>query len=225
MIGFPLADYWQNTFIGQWLFTIHATCINLKLPIDNCGLIVKNAYPTSACRNQIVEEFLANPKNDFLYMVDADNQVPMDWFEVAFNFLMSQKEPTGIGCPYTDCMGKVNVMRWTTINNEDPPFIKEFSREEAAVKKDIEEVSNLGTGCIAYSRKMFEIIKPPYFEYTMNEQGTLATETEDCLAHRKMTTAGGKLFCAWGHWSHHLKTQMMGRPHLIDPHKILQFSP
>ena len=217
VIGLPQSDYNTNVNVAIWLFNIHDKIAKLKLPVENVTLIPIASFPTNTARNQIVDQFLANPDNDFLFQADTDAVPPEDWFESALAFLVASKEARMIGCPYVGSNEHVMVHRWTTPDNVLPPKIECYPREEAATKTGIEEVANIGTHMVAYKRSCFEALEPPYYDYGYTcPKKVKVLETEDCWCHRRMQQKGVKVYCDWDRWSMHLKTRPLMKPHLYE---------
>lgn len=157
---------------------------------------------------------------DLVFMLDDDMEPAEGFFEAAVMFLLPlqrQGKAAVLGSPY--CMAppeeRVCVHHWETRESHSPSVawkIAHIPREDAARRSGIEQVANIGTGCVAYTAACFDLVPAPYFDYTYSADHCEVIETEDCYLHRRLVMRGGEVFCAWDHWAAHHKAKRVGKP-------------
>lgn len=182
--------------------------------------------PTPVARNELVE---AARKHgiDVLVMIDDDMAVPGDFFGFAVDFLLKHQGPAAIGVPYCTAPPRedVCVFEWASgqSHTADRPWaLVNVVREDAARRTGVEEVANIGTGCIAYKMGCFDKITHPYYDYSYeDEKHTKVSETEDCWAHRKMHLRGVPLYVSWDHWAAHFKTKKVMKPVVVTTGEVI----
>lgn len=135
-------------------------------------------------------------------------------------------QPATIAAPYggpppDEC---VYVFHWASRESgcPDPNFRLEMvPRELAAVKSGIEEVAALPTGLILYDMRVFEVLPPPWFCYEYEDAlQTHKATTEDVFQTRNASLLGLPQFCAWDCWAGHVKTKVVGKPHIIHRDEV-----
>ena len=181
--------------------------------------------PTPVARNLLIKTARDNGV-DILFQIDDDMGVPPDFFMAATNFLLEQPGAAAIGVPYCTAPPRedVTVFEWASgqTGSPDAPFaLTNIVREDAARRKGIERVANLGTGCVAYKLSCFNAITPPYFDYSYEDkEHTKVIETEDCFAHRRLMMAGVPLYVHWDFWANHYKSKVVVKPVPINDSAI-----
>lgn len=181
--------------------------------------------PAPVARNAAVAE--AQRENiDVLVMIDDDMVVPGAFFGRACSFLFSHHGPAAIGVPYV-CGGqnqRVQVFEWTTQANgarEHGFRSSHIPREDAARRTGIEQVLNIGTGCVAYNLSAFAKIAPPHFDYRYTDQThSVLAETEDFYCHRKLYAAHVPVFVDWDSWAGHVKESKLSKPAIVSREEI-----
>lgn len=189
--------------------------------------------PATVARNKIVA-VAQERKVDLLFMLDDDMGIPSEFFDTAVDFLLKQPRPSVIGVPYCTSppVENVNVIEWATSETGCPSpkcGLVSITREDAARRKGIERVHNIGTGGIAYDLRVFHSLRRPYYDYLYNDDYTAVIETEDCYCHRLMGYAGIPVYCAWSDpvsgqslWADHYKTKRVMKPLLVEFDNIRQ---
>jgi len=181
--------------------------------------------PTPVARNLLVQKAREN-KCDFLFMIDDDMRIASGFFKTAIDFLISHPEPALIAVPY--CCGPpredVQVFEWAAGSSgrkQSPWAVANIVREDAAKRKGIEAVCQIGTGCIGYRVEAFDRIKHPYYAYRYSDEThTQVIETEDCWCHRHLYFAGVKLYVDWDHWGSHWKSAWTEKPVILSRQDI-----
>lgn len=204
--------------------------------------------PAPMVRNELVGWARENGA-DVLVMVDSDNTpdimlgldpVAKPFFETSFDFLYShyEKGPVIIGAPYCgpptqpDGSGTENVyvFLWRNINSANPEqgmSLKQFEREEAAMRVGIEPVAALPTGVIMCDLRAFDLIPHPYFTYEYNDaQERGKASTEDVVTTRNISLNGtiqlgyNPVFCNWDAWAGHWKPLCVGKPVILHADRV-----
>ncbi len=212
----------ERAEIGTWLVEVVSVSITdpeVKRIVEDVVHIPVSQVPTDVARNKLVKACQQNDI-DILFMVDDDASPPESWFKTALQFLVKQKQPAVIGCPYV-CGGinqEVQVFRFASPGNHPQQSftLSHYPREEAARKTGIEQVPNIGTHCVAYDMRVFEALDTPYYAYTLNEDHTGVIETEDTNCHRKLYFKGVPIFVSWDHWAIHWKLAGHDRPFVVE---------
>lgn len=170
------------------------------------------------------------------------------FWETAWEFAMGHRDvPMAICAPYCGPSPHNNmyVFRFGAKNNKFRPSdrklwsIDQFTREEVAVRGGIEEIPAAPTGLVLYDMRCFSTMMPDpkvspdlykgwyYYEWT-DQFAMEKASTEDVTQTRDMTFAfystggkkGGKMYCAWDCFAHHIKTEHVPKPELIRPDQI-----
>lgn len=204
--------------------------------------------PAPMVRNELVGWARENGA-DVLVMIDSDNTpdigIGLDpaakpFFETSFDFLYNhyEKGPVIIGAPYCgpptqpDGSGTENVyvFLWRNINSVTPEqgmSLKQFEREEAAMRVGIEPVAALPTGVIMCDLRAFDLIPHPYFTYEYdNEQERGKASTEDVVTTRNISLNGtitlgyNPVFCNWDAWAGHWKPRCVGKPVILHADRV-----
>jgi len=173
--------------------------------------------PTPVARNVLVEE-CRKLKADVLFQLDDDMAPDPKFFEAALKFLLNHDGPAVLACPYVTAPPREDVLvfEWASGQShtaESPWAVTNIVREDAARRTGIEEVANVGTGCIAFKMSCFDKIDPPHFDYTYEDERHLKViETEDCQFGRRAHFAGIPLYVSWDHWAGHWKQKRASKP-------------
>ena len=188
--------------------------------------------PITMSRNRSIE--LARQAGaDFLCMIDADMAPDMylgtdpkayPFFDVAFNFLTKNQaqQPAVIAAPYCGPPPHENVyvFKWANLQSDNPNpdhALTQYTREESALRYEIEEVAALPTGLILIDMRALDKIEKPYFYYEWEDGSeSQKASTEDVTFTRDLSMSGVPVFCAWGAWAGHYKVKKVGRPQLIN---------
>ncbi len=168
--------------------------------------------PTTSARNEIVGQCRAMgfEPNDKILMVDHDMVPSMTFFEHAMRVLTDNPGATAIGSPYC---GKPPECEVQVVEQDVNGIVRRVSRDEAAVKTGTLPTMLVGTGLFMANVAAFNAVVPPYFDYTYETPAMeKASQTEDFYFCAKLLAAGGKVFCAWDHWSLHDKSCLIGKP-------------
>ena len=179
---------------------------------------------------------------DFIMMVDSDmspdvhlpsnpyHQLPADptakpFFDTTLEFLWQQRKagiPSVVGAPYCGPppIENVYVFRWATYGNSphDEPDVRleQYSREEAATLKGIQECAALPTGLIMFDVDCLERLDAPYTYYEWGDQAeSIKASTEDVTLTRDMSLGGCPQFCNWDAWAGHWKNKCVSKPLLL----------
>lgn len=192
-------------------------------------LVLPEKYtPAPVARNRIVRKAREH-QVDLLFMLDEDTGAPPQFFEAAVEFLKQQTDPAVIGSPYCTAPPEEAVLAFEWISAESRTQdvrwkLERIRREDAARRRGIERVANLGTGCVALDMRVFDKLDHPYFDYDYSDETrTEVIETEDCYFFRHAAMAGVPLFIHWDYWSAHFKTKMVQRPIPVEQKDIDAF--
>lgn len=225
LFGRPTRDGLIRTEIGTLLIQITAYHFR-EQRIDAIFHRATEGLPAHVARNALVQE--AREKNcTILGMVDSDMWPADNFFPVAFDFLLSHAGPAAISSPYVTGPPeeRVVVSEYTCARTQDgpqsippnsSPLIESIPRNDAARRKGIERVGNMGTGYVFYKMSCFDCVKPPYFDYDYTDaEHTNIRESEDCWLHRRLWEVGVPLYVSWDHWSKHRKWYWADKPKLL----------
>lgn len=213
--------------------------------------------PITMTRNATIEA--AKKKGcDLILMIDSDqypdyelthNQDPLakPFWDTSFDFLYKHwdKGPCVIGAPYCGPSPHQNiyVFHWTNLRNEtanNPPRLDQYRREHAAIMSGIQECAALPTGLILFDIRCFDLIKPPYFYYRYEGDGSRCehcnefkpgvqakkSSTEDVTATVDISLAGqlqlgyNPVFVNWDAWAGHVKPEVVGKPRPVFADKV-----
>lgn len=176
---------------------------------------------------------------DILVMVDSDMRPDMypdapKFWDVAFDKIYEhyEKGPLVIAAPYGGTPPHENmfVFKWRGYMNagEETPFsLEQYTREEAAKMKGLEEAAALPTGLIMYDVRAFDLIEKPYFRYEWTDESESGkASTEDVQNTRDICIAGiqqlgyNPIMCAWDCWAGHLKVWCVGKPGILTSEAV-----
>lgn len=126
--------------------------------------------PVDANRNEMVKNFLNNPDNEWLLMIDNDIVPPVDILSMVEH---GEKVVSGV------CTIKKDKVPQPVIVKEDESRTNyrqvNLSEYQDEVREDgLLEVEGIGTGCLLIHRSVLEEMKPPWFRFEYNEYGGLA---------------------------------------------------
>lgn len=230
MIGRPVSTGVHRHEVGSFLSHIAEKVRDPRSDvqpfIEEWYSVPVQSFPTSVARNQLV----AAAKKyhvDFLFMVDDDAAPCFEFFEHAFHFLRQQPVPSIIASPYVSGDGDVQIFEFSTQQHTQQPLdtwaLTRIARGDAFRRKSTERVGSVGTHLVAYDVRVFDAIKPPYYQYGYNDDHTTVTETEDCFCHRQLFNAKVPIYVAWDHWSGHWKPQLLSAPMPLPLEMIPEF--
>ena len=194
--------------------------------------------PITMSRNRAVRYAREDAKADYLLMIDADMapdpqpsyHASKPFWSSSFDFMLSRRhEPCAIAAPYCGPSPQQcpyvflwrNHMTGKPETHHDGYKLEMLTREEASWRAGIEEVAALPTGLILYDLRVFNDMTPPWFHYEYTDKYECKKgSTEDVVQTRDMTLAwyasegkiGGKLWCNWDAWAHHVKLEHVPRP-------------
>ena len=215
---------WEHSDVVDWL--IKATDWFARNPSYESATLKVVDTPVDMSRNRACRAALEGGF-DYLLFLDDDTVPDYDpdapaFLPTALQFMREQDGPCVVGAPY--CSGgaaeKVLVYRWyaETSGGHDGFDIREYPREEAAVKTGFEPVAALATGCLLIDTRVLARIPPPYFYYEWDDprQRTGKASTEDIVFTRDLALAGVPLYAAWDCWCAHVKPRHVLKPTLPD---------
>lgn len=209
---------WERVEVGTWLANLYTRPHPRVRELMHATI---DQEPTPAARNHAVE-VARSAKADVLVMVD-DDMVPAEgFFDSAIDHLRDHPGAVVIGSPYCGARAggcAVQVMQRPVSalvakpGEQSELFMERVEREDAAKRKGIELVHAVGTGLLACNMAAFDALAEPYFdyEYTTPSRSNVAL-TEDFYFTRDLSTAGGRVYVDWDHWSSHAKVEIVGKP-------------
>jgi GT2 family glycosyltransferase len=124
--------------------------------------------PVDANRNKMVKDFLSDEDNEWLLMVDNDVVPPINILEMID---YGEKVVSA-----TVTIQKQGVPHPVVVKRREDGEYRRMSVEEyedTIQDSGLVEVDGVGTGCLLVHRSIFEEMKPPWFKFTYNEDGTL----------------------------------------------------
>lgn len=165
------------TVLAGWLFSI--------IPPEGWTYLLDfvSKQPVDACRNEIVKRFLEQDQAEWLFMID-DDIVP--WPTILEMTQYNKKVISALcyirknGVPITTCVLKRKA-DWVKYGG-----MKEGTGEPL-------EVQGVGTGAVLIHRSVLEKVKPPWFRFTYNADGTMR-QGEDFYFSQKVKKAGYSLW-------------------------------
>jgi predicted O-methyltransferase YrrM len=206
---------------------------------DEVWSFCKSDTPIPMVRNEALKRAM-DAGVDVLVMIDSD-QIPdlhlgtdpeaKPFWDTSFEFLYQHwdKGPCCIAAPY--CGGfphpikggttNVYVAEWRA-NEDDPvsrvPSLEILTREEAARRVGIEEMSAVPTGLYMIDTRVGKILKPEWFYYKYHDPpyNTRKSGTEDFNFTRDASLAGVPQFCNWDAWAGHRKSRISGKPRIMS---------
>lgn len=251
----------EHPSIRNWLIPlIHKAKQDPRIDPD-IGFKDLADIPLDMVRNDLVG-YAREDGADVLIMVDSDNTPDVmlgidpeakPFFESSFDFLYDhyEKGPVVIGAPYCgppmqpDGYGTENVyvFLWRNFNSRNPTdrmALRQFEREEAAVRTGIEPVAALPTGCIMFDMRAFDLIPHPYFSYEYEGDGPACEKcgcpkpgqrrkkcsTEDVVTTRNISLNGeiklgyNPIYCNWDAWAGHWKPLCVGKPRILTTDRV-----
>ncbi len=209
----PTGNGWERVEIGNSLIEIVAQSLtnsNVAPWIDDVIHVPIQQFPTNTARNTLVKS-CQEKRVDFLFMLDVDGAPKANTFQALFTFLRQQPVPSVAGVPYISGDGSVQVFEFTTKQLHNGPLetwaLTRIDKNRASLMQGtgFGRVASLGTHCVMYDMRVFDKIKPPYFQYGYNEDHTAVVETEDCWNFRHLFHAGVPVWCAWDYPARHFK--------------------
>lgn len=229
-IGRPTDNGLERVEIGTFL--VEATVVTLSDPdvkrkVEDVLHIPICAFPTDKARNVLVQK--AKERHvDFLFMVDSDAAPAEGWFKTALLYLMQNKYPCFVAAPYVSADGTVQVMEYRHTDPEPTvPLerwaLKHLDRLDASRRSGIEKVHSVGTHCVAYDMRVFDLVKQPYFYYQYNHDHTDVEGTEDVMLHNNLYYANVECYVTWDFWAAHYKTRRLQGPVALDPKLIPEY--
>lgn len=196
---------------------------------------VKSDTPITMVRNECVQNAL-DLGIDYLVMIDNDMKPDCPrpgkpfapFWKSSFDWIFRRGAPAVIASPYVgpNPHNNIYIFRWSNHNNYDPGAfrLRQFSREEAAERSGIEQVSALPTGLVLIDMRVFDRMPHPWFEYEWMQDGRpchhcgqqkpgprmAKASTEDVYWSRNLAflwadVPGAGVFCNWDSWSIHIK--------------------
>lgn len=182
----------------------------------NIAPMLIDQEPTPSARNRAVAVAQREiGKDGILFMVDDDMLPNFDFFGRAVDHLTSRCGAVCIGSPYCGARAAGRLVQ--VFDRATEGGTVRISRAEAIKRKGIELVQQVGTGWIAFNMQCFELVPVPWFFYTYtSETQDQVKETEDLVFTRRLTEAGGRVYCDWNCWSSHSKPETITKPEVGD---------
>lgn len=179
---------------------------------DNVSFNFSYMQPIDANRNKMVKEFLQDEENEWLLMIDNDVVPPQNILEM-IDF--GEKVVSA-----TVTIKKNSVPQPVIVRQRDDGEYREVGLQEYHDELDKEtgliEVDSVGTGCLLVHRSVLEEMKPPWFKFQYNEDGTLRLG-EDFYFGRRLQEKGVPMYVSTNHvCSHYRKTDLTEFAHLVN---------
>ena len=222
----------ESSLVTDWLVK---TVCDMKSD-HRIGDIYRQKYddtPITMTRNKAIFDALRLGV-DFLLFVDNDmdpdkylgkDPFAKPFFKSSFDFMLDNlSNPCVVAAPYCGPppIENIYIFQWANLQSDHPNKsvdirLEQFTREEAAQKRGIEEVAALPTGLMLLDMRVFKYLTPPWFEYEYEDPpyNTKKSTTEDVFFTRNLAIAGVKQYCNWDCWAGHLKTKSVGKPVLM----------
>lgn len=200
---------WERSEVGEFKAAAYC-CGNAR--VGKIILATVDKEPTSCARNFTVAsaQFSGLSGDDLVFMLDNDHSPNIHFFNHAVNWFAAHPGPAVVASPYCGGEPEYGVQ---VLGKDDNNVIRRVSRDEAAAREGTGEVVAVGTGVFAANMRAFDLVAEPWFEYGYDSPRHLeAIQTEDFYFTANLTAAGGKVWCAWDHWSLHHKPQGIGKP-------------
>ena len=213
VVARPTGNGWERVEIGTSLVEIVAQSLSdpeLSPLIDDVLHVPIQKFPTDTARNTLVKA-AQEKRADFLFTMDVDGAPKVGTFKALFNFLRVQPMPSVAGAPYISGDNSVQVFEFTTKQVHNGSLetwaLTRVDKNRASLLQGtgFGRVASIGTHCVMYDMRVFDKIKPPYFQYGYDEDHTAVVETEDCWAARTLFHAGVPIWCAWDYPARHFK--------------------
>lgn len=226
--------------IGDWLVTTVLATKNDDR-VESISTFRVSDTPITMTRNRAVRQ-AKQAGIDVLVMVDSDMNPDIHkaragsklFWDSSFDFLCKHYErgPCVIGAPYCGPppYENVYVFEWKGYETDTPAdhfALDNYSREQAAIMGGIQPCGALPTGLIMYDMRIFDILKPPYFDYEWkDEYQDEKASTEDVMATRDMHLRGldllgyNPVYCNWDAWAGHWKPKCVGKPSLMAADQV-----
>lgn len=187
------------------------------------------------CRNRAVLEAIQQGV-DILIMADHDMAPDIDKSKMfvadGFEFITKRwhDAPTVLGAPYRSGVGnkQPQIGVWRTHHDSQNVTLEKYSNEEGQDMHGIQPVAWLGTGLMmldlrvctgfpAPDGKPLALATPWFAEEFDEPYQTKRVCGEDVYFTRNASVVFGEhdipvVFCAWDHWSDHMKIDGAGRP-------------
>jgi GT2 family glycosyltransferase len=153
---------------------------------DPTFFMTENTIPHSAARNFIASEFLKSDC-EVLVSIDSDILPPDDLIERVIK---------GMSKGHKIVAGYALVFKGNNPNNNS--LVMNFANFDGLIPDKPEqdalyEVANVGTGCIAVHRDVFEKMSKPYFEFYFMDPDCTRVKGEDIYFCEKARENGFKI--------------------------------
>ncbi len=138
-------------------------------PYSYSHMVLSGCYPTDFARNNIVEFFLKSPQFSWLYMVDADQEVPENWPALLFvndAHVVSGKTACWVPNGYKE--GRLRPNQYSL-----DEFARCFNITEPNTNGMPYRVPIVGTGCLAIRKEVFAKIPSPPFRFVYDQTGRI----------------------------------------------------
>ncbi len=156
--------------------------------------------PVDANRNKMVKDFLKDEDNEWLFMVDNDVVPPEDALQMID---YGEKVVSG-----TVTIKKEGVPQPVIVKQREDGKFRSVELEEFYEEVDDEtgliEVDGVGTGVLLVHRSVLEEMKPPWFRFIYNEDGTLKLG-EDFFFGQKLRDLGVPMYVSTEHVCSHFR--------------------
>ena len=185
--------------------------------------------PIDMVRNRAVAEAKAAGV-DYLVMVDSDMAIDYGvgvdprakpFLPTALDWMLQFGKPCVCGVPYVGPppFENVYVFKWATPETRGGNFVaslEQFGREEATVRRGVEQVAALATGCVVIDMRVFDLLPHPHFYYEYDDERRLSkASTEDVTFSRDLAFLKVPQFVFWDCWAGHMKTKLCPRPEIL----------
>lgn len=221
----------EASTVTEWLIS---TVLEMRRDerVAEIARITLDDTPITMTRNKSIK--VARERGaDLLLMVDSDmapdlyvgsdpNAKP--FWKTAFDFVTQHNGPCAIAAPYCGPppFENVYIFRWATEQSDVPSdcpddmkSLKQFTREDAAERRGIEQVGALPTGLILFDMRGFEFLDKPYFDYEWPDSAMdHKASTEDVVLTRNLSLIDVPQYVAWDSWAGHWKLKCVGKPFL-----------
>lgn len=196
----------EHPAVGDFLWTTAvATCRDSR--IENTVNLWLDHAPVYAARNLAVKAAKAHQAH-FLCMIDAKDmhpqffpQAPQFW-DKAFDFAYCSSQPCVISAPTRLRNGMVNIHK-ERVDSTGKHLVMQRPAE-CEHKRGMEQVPGAGSGLMLVDMRVFDSLKPPYFDFAYDPDKCHVLAGEDIAFTSRCTEAGIPVYAAWdcraGHW-------------------------
>lgn len=189
--------------------------------------------PITMGRNRCIE-VAKKAGVDILVMIDSDmkpdaylsgnpqqqghDHLARPFWDSSLDFLLQHVGPCMIAAPYCGRPPHENifVFQWANKQSDHQNIdisVEQFTREQAALMRGVQEVAALPTGLIMIDMRAIQVLTPPYFYYEWEDKTeSVKASTEDVTFTRDASLAGVKCYCNWDAWAGHWKLKCVGKP-------------